>query len=1032
MRPVEEHAEWWDTEFGLLWPQAGMVLGDRIASDFVSFATDNDPDGPIFFVGPGLMRSDPTAVLTDFAKLPLVKAEGGAVLLEVPHGVRNTPLNVLDRMHHVRVRGLHFPHLLNLPAEVRLSLGFDANPDGEAAGVDLMLQGALLVDIPAWAKFFTGTWMIEQLTRDVLSGIVTLANMVAEGISNVAGDVVPAFRQLRYARADDTVRYDPPEAVDPTLWQVPVEGGERVDWWDIVFVGDGFAPPDRGAFDELVARATHRLTGTWPAHVFPPPSGTLPADIGARSFGAFGTVIRTFRQHLPATPGPRILIRDDFNNATTLANLAPIAEAALHGEDFLGSEYPGTERPKHRVTYVLVQRMDAGDARRPRAAAYGNLVLLPLGGLAGGPEAQAAVLIHELGHLRHFALADEYWPAAASDRSDQWYQGPEPQQMNVSRVRDPEKWDRFSVPGVMGGYDFRRGVFRPQDDCRMRRAGASALAFCPVCQDSIATGALVHVGHARAELAAPMEVEIRFDWPFLGQWTRTLAAGVGPGTRPGALRLPVFTTADPRFRVETRGEVTVRRAAVPAPWTPGSVPLAHSFDGRVDLTVTGTHPNVGFTPDIVPKQTAEAVLSRHLLAEHFEDVDARAEEQSLSGDPAPAGTIVPQRVDPDTADLVVDLEMSASAHGPAPGPDGLHLLTETAFLLTRVDEPLREDDVAPNPAAFRNETDSTRQTHAVRQLPPGRYRWEAQTRLALPPEIDHIYDFGAHDRYSPTLTTHQLPATEDGWHFEIRPWETEDLPPWTPVPVAAGRVRLTYLTDSEGRVVTPPPGARRDFEDSGLFVAPPEIIEELGKTIPASRLPRLDFARLFGQASRRVNDPRAALERFRNSGTRPPLTGGGMPSPVGPGMPDLPTFDIGSRFDDTIPLEPGPIIGELVRVTMVVMLAWSHSPAGQSLTMEFQRAAAPTDGDEPDWVGVPVSAAKTALTQDTSGRFVPDNPELTARIVGFNYTGDADEPTLWRARARDISDRPSDWSDPAPLLDFNTHLIPTRLGTPDG
>ncbi len=97
----------------------------------------------------------------------------------------------------------------------------------------------------------------------------------------------------------------------------------------------------------------------------------------------------------------------------------------------------------------------------------------------------APVVVHEFGHS-FGGLTDEY--AYDDQYVEYYYPDIEPWEQNITTMADfSKKWKDLYEKGVVGlveggGYQ-TKGVWRPQEDCRMRTNAAEA--FCPVCERAL-------------------------------------------------------------------------------------------------------------------------------------------------------------------------------------------------------------------------------------------------------------------------------------------------------------------------------------------------------------------------------------------------------------------------------------------------------------------------------------------------------------------------------------------------------------------
>lgn len=204
-----------------------------------------------------------------------------------------------------------------------------------------------------------------------------------------------------------------------------------------------------------------------------------------------------------------------------------------------------------------------------RAAAFGNLVLLPLaasGPTSGAIAREAGTLVHELGHTILGGLADEY---VENGNETKAYRGNEPVAPNASMdpstkwrawMQDPayvarlQPWDR-SVAGFPGAYFWGTEIFRPSEDCKMHvRPSSAVVPFCPVCREALTLGMRRVLGRGGAL------IEVQPIGPFHAAATRHNLRGSG-ATNTASMRLPAFDGNYP-----TTYRVKLLAATLPRPW----------------------------------------------------------------------------------------------------------------------------------------------------------------------------------------------------------------------------------------------------------------------------------------------------------------------------------------------------------------------------------------------------------------------------------------------------------------------------------
>jgi len=931
-----------------------MVIGDHAAHQVATTLTGA---GGLLTFFPGFPSTLRGRAGHDLRQAPRVSRNGSRLHVEVPSGA-----SLLGPFHHVAIPISVWGWA---PATIYANIGLDADPTARDAGLNVFFDGDVDIDVPDFVKWLTG---LVALEHGMAWGPLTIIlESVVFGLADFDLLDLDMFSTLLYSRRDLTPSSPTPQLISGSYGGTPV-GSDRIDWWDIVFVSDGFPAPTRATYDAIVAQAASELTAAGG-----PPSG----DVGAGVWDAFSGAIRVWS--MPLTHSTRRLSTDD-GRRSAIRDMAAVAEAGVIFDDHLADEYPDAPPIPGRTTWVFVRPSTA------RAMAFGNFVLLPVD--AGDtPMDRVEVLIHELGHLRFAALADEY-----QRRDDGVYRGPEPRQPNISTSRAPDKWSAFTslITPTEGAYErYPFGMFRPTATCRMRSAGDSTLDFCPVCKSAISNGVMAHLTSGSGPLQPPLSARVRFRWPFVGDRTVFTGAGIGAGGHVPNADLPYLELGS--LRLNTRAQVDVVRAAVPRPHIGASV----SVDARprevVRLDVRGTHPNIGFPTVAGGTQSATFAFSDRLTLDAFAFAPPSDLAQSAAGRPLPVGGEIRATVDRATGELRTDVVLSARAGGGA--TLDLRLATATVLVVDRLGD--RGDGQM---VTFADGLSASRREHArdFSRLELGQYRWRAETRLApesLPDPADYYPS-----RY--VLGSQELGRGRSDYHFAVRGPEPADAPPQRPVPIAAGRVRISLAVDRGGGVIEPAPDERRSSGSRlGFINVPTELrAEVLGKGRPFP----MRFPGLGGW--RPGWPPEPNQPGFGGFG------GGGR----GPDLPDPGTWE------GWVGREPPQ---EFIVTTRIVMLAWSWSPAAESLRMEFQilRGGGRYAAVAPDHL---------AILQRGSWAD-PDAPFESVRVSYWEYTDDdAAAEDRWRCRAIDRSGRASAWSQPAPLIDFNTRQIPARLGTP--
>lgn len=341
MRTAAEHAAWWNAEMRLLWPQAASVIGDRLAHEVVRAGTRGNPDASFFMIDIPFLWTDRHAVVADLHKPPAVLADDGGLLIEIPEGVGHTPFHILDRSHRVTIGSLFLlGPVFPVPMRYELMVGLDASPSADHEGIDLILDSKVSFEVDDWIVRLSGLGHVEDLLRDVRSPFVVGINALAESLFHFGEHPVPGFRRWRFEPRVLTPATVAPEALQSDRLGIEPSDGDRLDWWDIVFVADGFGPADMAQFDQLVTMATDRLLGT-----------STDADAGAAGISAFGSAIRTWKMALDhATARLTAWDRDpgETRGPIVVSDLAAVADVGLLMDEALAAEYPRSPSAPHR------------------------------------------------------------------------------------------------------------------------------------------------------------------------------------------------------------------------------------------------------------------------------------------------------------------------------------------------------------------------------------------------------------------------------------------------------------------------------------------------------------------------------------------------------------------------------------------------------------------------------------------------------------------------------------------------------------
>lgn len=423
-----------------VWPSAADILGPEITHMAMVEADDSLPK---------IARISRAQTRIDLSDEPRFFADGPDGLeLRIPASGENgfrTRVYLLPLLPRPRIN-----------VDVGLSITLGISPDaGPTVNSEVDVGGNVTGDIvDHWADW-------EDDIRSQFEGHDLKSELGFFSAARYDGASVPDI--------PDPVRHYPRRA--------PLDGAV-----DLVFVPDGFPPDDMAAFDRIVDAAVERLT--------------TPADDRANEpFFSFKTVTNVWSVKPDQTPDgdhvvasytdPRGKHRVALGNLARLAAIGHAAEALGTGPTIL--------------IFLADHRAPRFGGAPPLAMALGPVILQPTrqGGDADDPphSGDVSVLLHELGHTILARLGDEYdmgrdetylgQPLAAPNltadsglkKFRRWIDAP-------SELPD---WDQQPVIGAEGGGYFTRGIWRPAEDCAMRRSSAG-LAFCAVCREALTNG----------------------------------------------------------------------------------------------------------------------------------------------------------------------------------------------------------------------------------------------------------------------------------------------------------------------------------------------------------------------------------------------------------------------------------------------------------------------------------------------------------------------------------------------------------------
>ena len=626
--------------------------------------------------------------------------------------------------------------------------------------------------------------ILKHLFQDIISLIIP---------ELVRGDVERALGGLttyRFDRAPDLTWQ--PAASPPIVGVFPpgVTGSRdpsALGYVDILLVADGYQPVMLQDFEALAVRTAAHLAG---------------GSDEVSPFRNFRSAIRVWRMSLfveqPTQTSQRAVLPVRTQDRITLnfSNLARIAEIGL-------TALSTFRRPPIIVFASRISDSDRANAGiNPqdfiRANTQGPFVLLNLPPIAVPAvreqvtDATIATLIHELGHtpLGHY-LADEYEPDAScpddpTKSCPKVYHGPEPRPRNVST--NPAfgliKWAPWNTSGTtpqlnaqLGGYEYNRGIFRFQSDCRMRTTSGGN--FCPVCREELALG-LLEWGHARAGTSSAGMVDVLIE--YLAPWTAParLLHVEGGSTVP----LDVFNTNDPS-ELTTRVRLQIVGSSVPesniVSWrilrNGGVTPFISS---TADMRSVEIDLGVGATFELIvrhdmatgiygPRQPTPETRVQFAFTIERQVTAVTLRPPTNLTQSVPLGASFAPVVDPRTGRLSLPQPLWVSAR--LGRVEGFRLLTEvefrlqgsSGFELPHVQPPSGQESVE-------------RQWLINRIVPAGRYVWSARTvwRNVRGTWVD-------------------APRSQTGFSFEVQsvPIETSPRPPLDPFDL----VLVESLTD---------------------------------------------------------------------------------------------------------------------------------------------------------------------------------------------------------------------------------------------
>lgn len=463
------------------------------------------------------------------------------------------------------------------------------------------------VNINAWYLFLVP--VVGPIILAILNRVFADAaekRLQSQVVGNLGG-----ITSYRFDRKVNPAWDGPNQIVLSDSRAVPASPDPRATGYvDIVLVADGYTAATIGEARDIATVVEGTFHG-----------------VGAPLANAYERVKTGFRFWLmplvaadPADARGRITLPVPLPGSTTVnfANLARLAEIGLSTRQFFGRD----------PMLVILSRVSAVDRANAavgagdhiRANAQGPFVQLPTQPFpdlltapappVGTPQYHMATLSyrndlaaltqHELGHtpLGRY-LADEYDDNGGGVKE---YFGPEPAAANVttSRVNALVKWGFWvsqqpaPYSPVEGAYAHDTGAFRFQADCNMR--ADTTKDFCPVCQEQLLRGLLVH-GHFNAPtlgVVGMVQLCITYREPFVSTRNFPISGGA-------AASAPIFHHGQFTATVCTRVELSVVAASVPEPWevvwdvhSPGSNLFNQRFTGS--SVPTGTPLTVDLAP----------------------------------------------------------------------------------------------------------------------------------------------------------------------------------------------------------------------------------------------------------------------------------------------------------------------------------------------------------------------------------------------------------------------------------------------------
>jgi hypothetical protein len=704
-----------------IWRAAGDLIGNLSASEAVTNArgqsgvVDLIPLRHDFFTPPGISKIDDNTIRIVLPRAGSHRLDARVI---TDSGIPDADLTV------------------TLNAEL-IANAQQPNPNvTPSASLDFDETGVVVIGILTGGIGAAAALAAEALIEGFIEGIVE------DQITERLRERLSGLQTYRFDRAHDLVFPDPANPVVPAADFAGSRTRSKQGYCDLLLVADGYTAADIGEFDQFAQEV-----------------GQYFASGAETPFDRFKTAIRTWKMSLIANPPANagdpinvlerlvvpvaIVDRKTFN----FSNLARIAEVGLQiGNSFGGAGHPIVVIVSKITPADRAIAIDVGAADDLRENSQGRYVLLAMDARPGfDPASMRAsalhTLIHELGHtpLGRY-LGDEY------DGEDKPYHGLEPRPRNVSANRNTTKWQPWITPGVQeGGYNFGSGIFRFQENCRMRASGGGD--FCPVCREELALGMLAwgfQLGQTMQ--AAPQNPQhlgmIDLKLEYLSPWAQTIEnANTDMHFMAGASKRVAAFAGGGADRPTTRVRLSVAASNVPDPWDivwrvggaagpPGSfasigdhtgngVQLSLVLGSTVDVFVTHRYNN-NPSADIfdvrqpAPSTSAQLVFNIARQPHEADLLPPRDLAQS-----APVGAVLMPVVDPASGEVSLPNPLWVEAK--IGGINGMSLRTGADFRLQRLGAADVFHPTIPGPRG------EIRRWSFDRMLPSGSYIWSVRT-----------------------------------------------------------------------------------------------------------------------------------------------------------------------------------------------------------------------------------------------------------------------------------------------------------------